>query len=410
MAPRGVAGAAPGQNADQSSYDLILVVEYFRTMTAFVSIIKHLSGQYRIGLFQVTIDPHQLSKQPAAQEQFVRLCVESGAEVVPSGPVYTKVLLVPQRPYRAESLRAIRDNIRAKRTLGALAFAWAGEAMHDAFLTECSVDKVLMIDRRLIAFLLDHRGRRDAYATLELAEVGLPYRQYPIFPDFAADYLLAIPTPFSFPHERDKWDFLETVLSLFGEIDPRDTVVHKPHNGMDHDQFSTITYRRVARFFGWIPGVATVLRWFGTNAPKTIRAHFGKLYTAHVYEKVLARTVSLADHTDSHDLALEAFLPGVRKGVIGGLSNTIWGALHARLPFYNCVDITRQRPEEGDRLYGEKRPARALGLNFEFFEVPFCGGKLTFDSKYFNVVADSSRQGDLIAEIENEIATVPNAH
>ena len=410
MAPRGVAGAAPGQNADQSSYDLILVVEYFRTMTAFVSIIKHLSGQYRIGLFQVTIDPHQLSKQPAAQEQFVRLCVESGAEVVPSGPVYTKVLLVPQRPYRAESLRAIRDNVRAERTLGALSFAFGGQTKHDAFLTECSVDKVLMIDRRLIEFLLDRRGGRDAYATLELAEVGLPYRQYPIFPDFTADYILAIPTPFSFPHERDKWQFLEAVLSLFQEMNPRDTVVHKPHNGMDHDQFSTMAYRRVAHLLGWIPGAAIAFRWMGTNGPKTLRAHFGKLYTAYMYERVLARTISLANLTDSNDLALEAFLPGVRKGVIGGLSNTIWGALHERVPYYNCVDITRQRPEEGDRLYGKKQPERALGLTLEFFEVPFCGGKLTFDSKYFDIVADSSRQGDLIAEIENEIATVPNAH
>ena len=84
-------------------------------------------------------------------------------------------------------------------------------------------------------------------------------------------------------------------------------------------------------------------------------------------------------------------------------------ALHARLPYYNCVDITRQRPKEGDRLYGKKQPARALGLNLKFFEVRFCGGKLNFDSKYFDIVADSSRQGDLIAEIENEIATVPDA-
>ena len=59
-------------------YDLVLVVEYFRTLTYYMSIIKYLSGQYRIGLFQVTIDPQLLSKQPAAQEQFVRLCVESG--------------------------------------------------------------------------------------------------------------------------------------------------------------------------------------------------------------------------------------------------------------------------------------------------------------------------------------------
>ena len=113
----------------------------------------------------------------------------------------------------------------------------------------------------------------------------------------------------------------------------------------------------------------------------------------------------MADVTENHDLALEAFLPGVRKGVIGGLSNTIWGTLHARLPYYNCVDVASHRPEEGDRLYGRKPAERTLGLNLEFFSVPFCHGRLGFDPANFDVVSPSTRSADLIAVVEHEIET-----
>jgi hypothetical protein len=63
----------------------------------------------------------------------------------------------------------------------------------------------------------------------------------------------------------------------------------------------------------------------------------GKLYTALLYEKIMHRVVPMERLTRHHNFAMEAFLPGVRKGVIGGLSNTIWGALFFSLPFYNCV-------------------------------------------------------------------------
>jgi hypothetical protein len=102
---------------------------------------------------------------------------------------------------------------------------------------------------------------------------------------------------------------------------------------------------------------------------------------------------------------MEAFLPGVRKGVIGGLSNTIWGALFFSLPFYNCVAIEDQDRHTKNKLYN-KDPSRLLDLNLRFFHVPYCNAKLEFDPKYFDIIDESARQGDLIEELKNEILTV----
>jgi hypothetical protein len=99
---------------------------------------------------------------------------------------------------------------------------------------------------------------------------------------------------------------------------------------------------------------------------------------------------------------MEAFLPGVRKGVIGGLSNTIWGALFFSLPFYNCVDIEDQDRHTKNKLYN-KDPSHLLDLNLRFFNVPYCKAKLKFDPKHFDIIDESTRQGDLLKELKSEI-------
>ena len=141
-------------------------------------------------------------------------------------------------------------------------------------------------------------------------------------------------------------------------------------------------------------------------APKKLKRYLEKLYTAYLYEKVMERTIPMDSVTPFHNFGMEAFLPGVRQGVIGGLSNTIWGALFYKLPFYNCVDITRQRRDAKDKLYGKKDPSQFLDLNLKFFLVPYCEGCLKFDSKYFDLVDETTRQGDLIEELRTEINTV----
>src|SRR3990170_7332790 len=177
-----------------SQYDLVLVVEFFRSLTFYLSIIKYLGKEYRIGLYPVPFDEKFLEKHTNTQEEFIRKCEELGAEVIDKKPVVTKVLLIPQRPYLKEVLNDIRQNVNAVHTVGALTLAWPG--LHDGFLDYLSIQKVFVVHQRFLDFLLDRRGDKSNYAKRELVEVGLPFRKYPVFPEFEADYLMAMPTPF----------------------------------------------------------------------------------------------------------------------------------------------------------------------------------------------------------------------
>jgi hypothetical protein len=391
---------------ERNEFDVVLVVEYFRSITAYFSIVRHLTQSHRVGIYCVPLDKTTQDKNVLSQKQFVELCKQWGASDVTGTQVSCRLLLVPQRPFTDEAVLKLKADVRYRRAIGLLAFAWAGTPIHDNFLQVFGIKKVCAIDAKFLSWLLDKRKSR-AYCDLEIVEVGLPYKKYPVFEDFSADYLLAMPTPFSFPHETDKWHFLETVLKLFAQLHPRDVVVHKAHNGMDRDQFSPVRYRVALRCLGPLRRlISTFARRFAARlASGRLKRALGNLYTAFLYECVLQRTTSMEKLTPYHHFSMEAFLPKVRKGVIGGLSNTIWGALYFQLPFYNCVDIDRQRRSEvKDRLYGKKDPGNFLDLNLQYFLIPYCRGQLSFDPSYFALATEGARRGDIIAVIRQELA------
>ena len=213
-----------------------------------------------------------------------------------------------------------------------------------------------------------------------------------------------MPTQFSFPYEKDKWLFLETTHKLFQKINDNDTIVHKPHNGSEYDQFSSKKIRRLLIVLKFIPKLERILKILISNISiKRIKAFFEKLYTAHLYASVLKRTITMKQAGGHNYIALEAYLPAVKKGVIGGASNTMWGTLYYELKFYNCVDIKNQNRGGKNKLYGNKNPDKYLDLNLDFFLVPFCNGNMNFDKNLWEIPSKGAQSGDLIEELKLEI-------
>ena len=122
-------------NSELKHYDIVLVLEYFRSVTYYLSIIKHLHRDYTIGIYNVKMDENLLKKNFVAQNLFVKLCIKMGAKLI-SEKVQTSLLIVPQRPYLDESRDKILSNIIAQETICFLAFAWAGSQKHDKFISE----------------------------------------------------------------------------------------------------------------------------------------------------------------------------------------------------------------------------------------------------------------------------------
>ena len=392
---------------DFENYDLVLVVEYFRATTAYLSIIKGLASEFSIGIYQVEIYDNDAGKNDSAQVEFINECVRLGANKIISKVVETKVLLIPQRPLNDNVIHDLHERFNAKTTILLLGFAFAGLKNQDAILECFNFKKVYAVDKEFLDFLLKKRGEEEKYENIDVVEVGLPYGKYPVLGEFSADYILAIPTPLSFPYELDKWAFLNAVKKIISKIDVDDVIVHKPHNGSDRDQFSSPTFRAILKKLKYFPGsiylIKFVIRYFPILFIQNLSA---KLYTAFLYEQVLKRTISMEQAGGFPYFAMEAYLPGVNKGVIGGTSNTMWGTLYYKLPFFNCVDIVSQKRNGKNKLYGNKRADKYMELNLQYFMIPYCNGRMEFDETLWSIPSDGSRSGDLIKELRREILEV----
>jgi hypothetical protein len=386
-------------------FDIVMVLEYFRPLTYYLSIIRYLGDDYNIGLYAVDIPSRQHDKNIDTQNLFEKTCTKFGAKIIREEEIQTEILLIPQNVYTEIARKDINNNIKANKKIGVLGFAWAGVKVHDEFLDVFAIDKLFVIDKSFTTFLLEQR-KVDTYQEKTIVETGLPFKKYPIFENLAIDYLLVMPTSFSFPHEKDKWMFLETIKTLFSQIDDKDIVVHKPHNGMYTDLFATERYMKLIRIIRYIPMISDVLKILINISSGFIKKITSKLYTAYIYRTILERTVPLSSISKYSSFAVEAFLPNVRKGVIGGLSNTIWGTLYHQIPFYNAVDMNIQNRSGPDRLYGNRDSFNLIDLNLKYFFIPFCEKKLEFDLSYFSIVDNCTRSADLLDEIKNELQYV----
>ena len=385
----------------KSRIELLLVVESFRSVVSYLSVIKYLSKEYRIGIMQVPMDETLLKNNRQAQEDFTALCIEFGAEHVQAADnLSVKLLVVPQRAYSDEAMRMI-DTIDANKKVALLSLAWAGIDVHDRFLKRIGFDAVFAMDKGFIEYLL-HARNCKSYDDENVIEVGVPFLKYPVFDAPKIDYMIAMPTAFSFAHDSDKWMFMECVLKLLDALPLTEKVVLKNHNGMDRDQFSGEKIRQLAAMIGMVPGLFQLIRKILMYLKKGwVSRVLSRLYTAYLYEKVLSRATPLFKLTEYSQLSTEVFLPNIDKGMIGGLSNTIWGYQFAQMPYYNCVDIDAQERDAPDRLLGNKKASKAIDQNMGYFGVPFCEGELRFDERSFDKISNQTRSGNLVDEIKN---------
>ena len=384
------------------TFDILLVLSYFRSATAYLAIIRHLAAKYRIGVMLAADDPSLRIKTGEAEAVFMRLCEQFGAEIVAPGAAITATLMIVQQfPYSDETAALINSRVTARRRIGLMALALAGLEPHDRFLRQFDIRKVYVPSARFMRFLLERRGAAERYSTVTIEEVGLPYGVHSVFPEFRADWLIAAPTLFSFSSEAGKQAFLETILSRLAQIGPEDVVAYKPHNGNQLDYFVPRMHYTTAMLFTRVPGGEPLLRRLSQMGSSQFRGFFSRTLTSALHQKVLKRAVPMVRLTPYADMSLEAFLPGVRKGVIGGLSNTIWGTLYFRLPFFNCVDPAMV--DHGSSSLLNKSSETLLKLNLEYFGVDYCRGDLKRGARGEVIVQDDDRKGDLLHAVQADL-------
>jgi hypothetical protein len=390
----------------RSDYDIVLVADYFRSANAFLSILGTLGREHRIGLCLTPLDDKLRAKNESSQHEFTRMARGLGAEMLPlEGPqVRAAILLVLQRPYAEEVVAAVLRRVAARQCVGLLGLATSGLTIHDRFIRQFGIRKAYVPCRRLFDFLVRRRGAEPAYAGVQIEQMGIPFRSHRFIDPVAMDWLIAAPTSFSFKAERNKHSFLGNVIKLLEQIPESDVIGYKSHNSQEQDYFASSGLAAVANVLDRIPGALALARFGATHAPGAVRPACERVVTALLHRRVLRRAVPLSRLCPYEWVSLEAFLPGVRKGVIGGLSNTIWGTLYFGLPFYNCIDTVERQATSVDRGRGFKSGETLLDLNMEFFGVASCEGDLGRPGLPASVVQSVDLEGDLIDCLRRELA------
>jgi hypothetical protein len=369
--------------------DIVLVFPNFRRNAAYLSIIKYLSGDFDIGIIKVPIDSP--GKTINVDKLFLEMCQELGAEIIhPGEKVSTNVLIVPQWQYSQEAVTVIRNTVsESQKNICTCALTWAG--MNNELFEKFDIHKIYVTDKNLFSFLLE-RKNLPAKFDQEIVEVGLPFEKYPIFDKpLDIDYIIAMPTPFSFPQEKNKIVFLENVSRVINEIlktDPDYVVAMKRHNATKSEHFLNRKFIILTSFLNKL-GFNFLKKSLRQRSSFSLPATIDSLY-----HDILHKVTPLDRYTPNSEFPLEIFLPFVRKGVIGGLSNTMWGALFFKKPYFNCIpDSVRQRL--GDNL--------TLKISLDYFGIPFYDGRLTFDPANFEKISDSTRNADLIEILKREL-------
>ncbi|WP_119166688.1 hypothetical protein [Algihabitans albus] len=389
-------------SSEPDGFDVVLALDYFRSGAPFLCLLQALVPRYRIGLYLMPLAQQERDKAGHQQDRFVEACTAAGAELIEGTGHRCDLMIVLQRPYGDSAVEQVFAAVQPRRVVGLMPLAMAGLDRHERYLSQFGVEKLYVPCDRFRRFLLNRRNAEHWHRGLEVEQVGFPYGPTRLEPDFRADWVVATPTGFSFRHESHKHAFLHTVLNLLAQIDPDETVIYKPHNGEYRDYLAPPGYVRLAQALRLMPG-ASGLAQAGSRAPAALGRFAAKLYTAFLHERVLRRCTPIREVTKRDWLPFEAFLPGVRRGVIGGLSNTMWGTLYFGLPFYNCVDKALRDSVDS----GAEASARYLDVNLEFFGVPFCHGRLDFaGARGKGIVHPEDREGDLIAAVEADLAAI----
>lgn len=389
-----------GMMNNVSHFDIVLVLDYFRFGGPHLCLLQALARRRRVGLYLIPLSEADRAKAGDQQQQFIDRCLEVGAIPIDGIGHRCDLMIVQQRPYDDAEVAQVFAAVSPSRVVGLMGLAMAGLDAHERYLGQFGVEKVYVPNERFRRFLVARRGAEEVYRGIEIEQVGLPYDHHRLEPSVEADWIVATPTTFSFRREGHRQAFLRCVLRLLDQIDPDDTVLYKPHNGEWRDYMAPPRVARLARALRRIPGAEALARSVAA-LPGEVGERLGRLYTAMLHERVLRRCMPIRAVTDRDWLPFEAFLPGIRKGVIGGLSNTIWGTLYFGLPFYNCVDRTlRDSVREG-----KKGSWPYLDVNLEFFGVPYCDGLLGSSvAEGGGIVGEEDRKGDLVSAVEADLA------
>ena len=373
-------------------YDLILVYTSHRRHENYLTIIRELSPQYSVGILR--FEPKH--KWSETEQRFLDMCIEEGGEFVQGESTCHSLIISrfggkPGRGYYKDILEDMPQYIHFEHLLVISNSIMSGVPVLEDICRKLGTPKILVQSRHYFGMYEPETLEIAARLKLEVVEVGQPYSKYPVFENFQADYLVAYPSHVSVVSHCQHYLLLKNIINVLFSLPKDAKIVVKPHNIRDEgNRLSARPSRRtmLARVLGGLPMSLNRLilkcsylldfRYKGFYLFKYLPGRLINLFILIQNEYVFQRCNNLLEHYPA--FGLEHYLRGVSKGLITGLSNSIFGALMHKVPICNCDPGLYERPANYQTMIDK-------------FGVDKWNG---FSTEGFDLIDDDIRDADLI--------------
>lgn len=385
------------ETQEQVSYfDLILVYSTFRKHETYMNIVKALAQTLSIGIFMCQAG----RKWQETEYKVIEMYQQLGATLV-EGQAECKVLFLPRfgKGRFKEYFEDLPQRIQYKNL-----FVQTGTLMEGVLSIKeiCeNLGKPTLLVPSIKHFGLYEKGTLNYLKQnpLELVEVGQPFLSYPVFEDFKADYLVAYPSHVSIVNSFQHYCLVKNITSVLFSLPQDAKIFVKPHNVRDKgNRISTkLSDRKLFSIFNKINFPTRLIqialksiylfdfRYRGFYLFKYFPKKILNLIIGVQNDYIFSRCINLLKHYPA--FGIEHFLRGVSKGVITGLSNTIFVALMHKVPIYICDPFMDERSANYQTMIREFGIDRWEG----------------FSTEGFDLIDDSTRNADLIKYLETYI-------
>jgi hypothetical protein len=203
---------------------------------------------------------------------------------------------------------------------------------------------------------------------LEVIEVGYPYRNHPIFPNFETDYLLAFPSHVTISDEFEHFRLIEKMAWTLLKLPRQKRVSIKPHNVRDDGNRLSKTVllpfwlSRMLAYGVGIPLVYSIrflnLKIKSRDSIQIVPRRIIRIMTTLMLFFIFHRGDNLLKNYPGY--GIEHFIHGIKEALITGISNSV---VLARLEGKDLIFV------------GEKPHAKtgASALIYQYFIDPDTG-------------------------------------
>jgi len=386
-------------NRKVKNFDIILVYTIFRKHETYLNIIKSLSPDYTIGVFlcKPSSDKTQATDK-AAIEFYERL----GATII-NDKSKCSILFLPR--FGEGRFQEIFEDL-PKIIQFEQVFVQTGTLMEGVsnnikeIIENLGRPKILVPSKRYFGMFDKESIKVVKENFLEVVEVGQPYFKYPVFEDFHTDYLVAYPSHVSITNPLQHYLLLKNFVNIVMHLPENAKIMVKPHNVKDkgnqisktnfNNKFDVPLYIKkyflfIIYQFEFIWKNLNYLKWLPNRLFNSLNNRIFNFLNGIQNSYIFSRCENILDNYPA--FGIEHFMKGVSKGIITGLSNSIFVALMHRVPVCVCDTGMGKMPKNYQIMIKE--------LRINVWE--------KFSEDGFDFIDDSSRNADLIQFLKNSI-------